>query len=140
GIDIRETLRHWHAGDLYVKEIPPARGSVDAVVFLFDVPADPHRYVWRTTWLAEHQEESTIGLYATDFRKDAVGPGIGRAIYGGVFFLFPPRYVPDIWTDPRIPALDTLEEKLLAAACLHAEERHVVVVSPCPLKAAWRRI
>ena len=27
GIDIRETLRNWHTGDLYVKEIPPARGT-----------------------------------------------------------------------------------------------------------------
>ncbi|MEE9275263.1 MAG: hypothetical protein V3V62_08140, partial [bacterium] len=41
GLDIRETLRNWHTGDLYVKEIPPARGSLDVVIFLFDTPADP---------------------------------------------------------------------------------------------------
>ena len=29
---------------------------------------------------------------------------------------------------------------MLAAACMHCEERHVVVVSPCPLKADWRRL
>ena len=26
GIDIRETLRNWHTGDLYVKVVPPSRG------------------------------------------------------------------------------------------------------------------
>src|SRR5690606_7465497 len=29
GIDIRETLRNWHTGDIYVKEIPPSRGKID---------------------------------------------------------------------------------------------------------------
>ncbi|MBT4094843.1 MAG: hypothetical protein HOE85_12820, partial [Nitrospinaceae bacterium] len=29
GIDMRETLRNWHTGDLWVKELPPARGSLD---------------------------------------------------------------------------------------------------------------
>lgn len=140
GIDIRETLRYWHTGDLYVKDIPPARGGVDAVCFLFDVPADPQLYAWRTTWHAEHNEESTIGLFATDFRKDLVGPGIGRSTYGGVFFLYPPRYIPDVWTDPRLPRPKPLEEQLLGAAIFHSQERHVVVVSPCPLKASWRRM
>ena len=41
GIDIRETLRNWHTGDLYVKVLPPSRGSIEAVVFLFELPADP---------------------------------------------------------------------------------------------------
>ena len=35
GIDIRETLRNWHTGDIYVKNFPPNRGSVDVVVMLF---------------------------------------------------------------------------------------------------------
>ena len=29
GLDIRETLRNWHTGSLYVKEIPPSKGSLD---------------------------------------------------------------------------------------------------------------
>ena len=41
GIDIRETLRNWHTGDLYVKVIPPSRGSIEIVVFLFDLPGRP---------------------------------------------------------------------------------------------------
>ena len=38
GLDIRETLRNWHTGDLYVKVFPPTRGSLDCVVMLFDSP------------------------------------------------------------------------------------------------------
>ncbi|MGL5096635.1 MAG: hypothetical protein ACRDD1_13660, partial [Planctomycetia bacterium] len=140
GVDIRETLRNWHTGDIYVREIPPARGGLEVVLFLFDVPADPSKYPWRTTWLAEHQEESTLGLFATDFGEDMVGPGIGRAQYGGVFFLFPPRYIQDVWTDPRLRRTGSLEERLLEAAVFHSAAKHVAVVSPCPLKASWRRI
>jgi hypothetical protein len=119
GVDIRETLRNWHTGDLYVKVVPPSRGSIEAVVFLFDVPADPARYTSRATWYAEHSEESTLAFYATDHMADLIGPGIGRAEYGGALFLFPPRPVPDVWTDRRLDSAETLEERLLAAAFLH---------------------
>lgn len=44
GLDIRETLRNWHTGDLYVKVLPPSRGALDCVVMLFDSPADPREY------------------------------------------------------------------------------------------------
>jgi hypothetical protein len=140
GLDIRETLRNWHTGDLYVKVLPPARGSVEVVVLLFDVPADPRRYPFRTTWFAEHAEESTLAYFATDPLKDLVGPGIARAEYGGAMFLFPPRPIPDIWTDRRLDFADTLEERLLAAALLHSQERHVALVSPRPPPASWRRL
>ena len=46
--------------------------------------------------------------------KNLVGPGIAQAEYGGALFLFPPRPIPDIWTDPRLDFADTLEERLLA--------------------------
>ena len=68
GLDIRETLRNWHTGELYVKVTPPTRGSLDCVVMLFDSPADPRDYPWRTTWMAEHHDESTLALFATNFR------------------------------------------------------------------------
>jgi hypothetical protein len=140
GIDIRETLRQWHTGDLYVKVFPPARGSIDCVVFLFDVPADPARYVHRATWYAEHAEESTLAFFATDPMKNLIGPGIAQAEYGGAFFLFPPRPVYDIWQDPRLDFAETLEERLLAGAFLHSKERHVAVVSPGMPPASWRRL
>lgn len=140
GIDIRETLRNWHTGDLYVKVMPPDRGSIEAVVFLFDVPADPERYTNRTTWYAEHPEESTLAFFATNPMDDLVGPGIARAEYGGALFLFPPRPIPDIWSDPRLDFCDTLEERLLAAALLHSRECHVALASPRPPVASWRRL
>jgi hypothetical protein len=140
GIDIRETLRNWHTGDLYVKVLPPSRGSIEVVVFLFDVPADPKLYTNRTTWYAEHPAESTLAFYATDPFKNLVGPGIAQAEYGGALFLFPPRSIPDVWIDPRLDFTDTLEERLLAAAFLHSKDRQVAVVSPTLPRAAWRRL
>jgi hypothetical protein len=140
GIDIRETLRNWHTGDLYVKVLPPSRGSIEVVVFLFDVPADPEAYTHRTTWYAEHPEESTLAFYATDPMKNLVGPGIAQAEYGGALFLFPPRPIPDIWDDPRLDFADTLEERLLAGAFLHSQDRHVAVVSPGLPPGSWRRL
>ena len=59
GIDIRETLRNWHTGDIYVKELPPSKGKIDTVVIIFDSKND-HRYPHRATWYAEHNEESTL--------------------------------------------------------------------------------
>ncbi len=140
GLDMRETLRHWHTGELYVKVLPPTRGSIEVVVFLFDVPADPRRYPFRTTWFAEHDQESTLAFYSTDPLQNLVGPGIARAEYGGALFLFPPRHFPNLWTDGRLDFTDTLEERLLAGALLHSRERHVALVSPKPPPASWRRL
>jgi hypothetical protein len=140
GLDMRETLRNWHSGELYVKVFPPTRGSLDCVVMLFDSPADPRDYPWRTVWHAEHDEESTLSLFATNFMENMVGPGIAMATYGGAMMLFPPRPIPDIWSDAQFDFADTLEERLLAAACHHSEERHIALLSHAPPGAGWRRL
>lgn len=140
GLDIRETLRNWHTGDLYVKVQPPTRGTLDCVIMLFDSPADPRDYPWRTTWMAEHHDESTLALFATDFRTEMVGPGIGLSTYGGALFLFPPRPIYDVWSDRRLNFADTMEERLLAAGCLHSRERHIALLSEVPPGAGWRRL
>ena len=140
GIDIRDTLRNWHTGEIYVKEIPPTKGKLDAVVMIFDSPADPRDYTWRSTWFAEHQNESTLAFFATDFMQEMVGPGIGLATYGGALFIFPPIPIPDIWFDPRLDFTDTMEERVLAAACLHASCPHVALLSPLPPSVGWRRL
>jgi hypothetical protein len=140
GLDLRETLRNFHTGDLYVKVLPPSRGSLDCVVMLFDSPADPRQYPWRVTWFAEHQDESTLALFATDFTKEFVGPGIGQATYGGALFLFPPRPIPEIWTDRRLNFAGTLEERLLAAGCLHSQFPHVVLLSESPPGMGFRKL
>lgn len=140
GIDIRETLRHWYDGDLYVKIHPPVRGGLDCVIMLFDTPADPREYKWRATWFAEHAEESTLAFFATPFEDQPVGPGICMATYGGALFLFPPRSIHDIWRDRRFDFSTTLEERLIAAGCKHAQCRQVALLSPVAPGHNWRKI
>lgn len=140
GLDIRETLRNWHSGELYVRIFPPARGKIDCVVMLFDSPADPRDYPWRITWHAENHDESTLTLFATDFNKDVIGPGIALARYGGCMFLFPPRPIVDVFRDPRFDFTDTLEERLVAAALHYSREKHIALLSYKPPGAGWRRL
>ena len=97
-------------------------------------------YGWRSTWFAEHPNESTLAFYATNFMDEMVGPGIGLATYGGAMFLFPPIPIVDIWSDPRLDFVDTMEERILAAACLHSRSQHVALLSPLPPGAGWRRL
>lgn len=139
GIDIRETLRHWYDGDIYVKVMPPSIGTLDSCVMLFDTPADPKDYPWQSTWFAEHKDESTLAFFATDFRNEMIGPGIAVATYGGSLFIYPPLAIPDVWSDPRLEFVTSLEERLIAAACMHSRERHVALLSPRPPIASWRR-
>ena len=140
GIDIRDTLRHWYEKQIYVKVLPPSRGKLDCVAMLFDSPADPRDYPWRTTWFAEHENESTLAFYASDLTKELVGPGIALSSYGGAMFLFPPIHIPDIWRDPRLDFTETLEERLLAAACLHSRSPHIALLSALPPGAGWRKL
>jgi len=140
GIDIRDTVRNWHTGEIYVKVLPPNKGKLDVAVMLFDSPADPREYPWRTTWFAEHKDESTLAFYATDFQAKPVGPGICLAHYGGAMFIYPPVMIPDIWSDPRLDFASTLEERLIAAGCLYSTCRHVALLSPAPPGQAWKKI
>ncbi len=140
GIDIRDTVRNWHTGEIYVKVLPPTRGKMDTAVMLFDSPADPREYPWRTTWFAEHANESTLAFYATDFTQQPVGPGICLGNYGGALLIFPPVAIADVWQDPRLDFATTLEERLLGAACLHSQCKHIALLSSAPPGHAWRRI
>ena len=94
----------------------------------------PHNLVRRT------RRGVDTGLLRDRPMKNLVGPGIAQAEYGGALFIFPPRPIPDVWTDPRLDFTDTLEERLLAAAFLHSRDRHVAVVSPKLPPASWRRL
>jgi hypothetical protein len=140
GIDIRDTLRNWHKGDIYVKVEPPVRGRLDCAVMIFESPADPRDYPYRTTWFSEFEWESTLAFYATDFRKEAVGPGICLSTYGGAMFLYPPQQFPDIWTDRDFDFTETLEERLLAAACTYSTSKQVALLAPLPPGAGWRKL
>ena len=146
GIDMRETLRHWDPRygrkirEIYVKDVPPSRGTLEIVVFLFEVPADPEKFSWQATWYAEHENESTLSFYASPFLENMTGPGIGQSLYGGMFFLFPPRPIPNIWDDPHLQFTQTLEERLIAGAAAHSLTPYFAVVSPVPPRLQWKQI
>jgi len=140
GLDLRETLRHWYDGSLYVKVNPPSIGQVNVTVMIFDPEPDPREYSWRTTWFSEHPEESTLAFFATPFHKQLIGPGIAMATYGGSMFIYPPRPIADIWKDPELDFADTLEQRLVAAACMHSESKHVALLSPTPPGFALKKI
>ncbi|MDB5049351.1 MAG: hypothetical protein JWO30_2422 [Fibrobacteres bacterium] len=129
GIDIRETLRNWTTGGIYVKEIPPAKGRVDTVVIIFDEDNDD-RYPSRTTWYAEHDEESTLTFFATDPLVKLIGPGIAESEYGGLSLLFPPRPVRNVFEMPLEEfGFHSLSEQLLYGALLNSEEKSVAYVA-----------
>ncbi|MFM2095982.1 MAG: hypothetical protein RIS70_3106, partial [Planctomycetota bacterium] len=62
------------------------------------------------------------------------------ATYGGALFLYPPIPIPDIWHDPRLDFCETLEERLLGAACLHSRCPQIALLSPLLPGAGWRRL
>ena len=107
---------------------------------LFDSPADPREYPWRTTWFAEHKGESTLAFFASDFHQQPIGPGICLANYGGAMFLYPPVSIPDIWHHPEFDFTTTLEERLIAATCFYSQCRHVALLSPLPPGRAWQKL
>ncbi len=139
GIDLRETIRRWHEGRLYVRETERVSGDAGAVVVIFDEdPGD--RYPWLTTWLGEHSNESDMAFYSTRPFDNLVGPGIGRAEYGGFMMTLPPGRLMDVWTAPDYDFAESKPERLLLAALDYSLERHVVYVGPRPPRAIFRQI
>jgi hypothetical protein len=132
GLAIRETLRDLPLRKIHVKVEPRIPGKVGAVVFIFEEDDDGTRFPLRMTWMAEHQQESTLAFYATNFLDDMVGPAIGRSRYGGCMFLYPPIPIPDVWDDLRFEKARRPSERLLLAALFHARDRFVAYVSARP--------
>lgn len=128
GIDIRETLRNWHTGDIYVKEIPPSRGKIDTVVIIFDDSHDQN-YSHCATWYAEHQEESTLSFYATDPFENLIGPGIAQCSYGGLALLYPPRQIPNVFELTKDLHLPNLAVRLTLGSLLFSQERVVAYIA-----------
>lgn len=129
GIDLRETIRNWHTGNIYVKEIPPPpKGNVDTVVIIFDEDHD-ERYTQQTTWYAEHDEESTLTFYGTDPFSNLIGPGVGKCVYGGLSLLFPPRNIPCAFQLTKNLGFSKLSHRLLFGALLHSKEKYIAYVS-----------
>jgi len=139
GIDIRETIRNWHQKKIYVRKSDRLAGEVGAVVVIFDEDLDD-RYQYLTTWLGEHQNESDMSFYSTFPFEHLVGPGIGRAEYGGYLMTLPPRRLFDVWSDTDYDFAESKPERLLMAALDYSVERFVVYVAAKPPRSIFRSI
>ena len=139
GVDIRETIRNWHQRKIYVRKADRLTGEVGAVVVIFDEDRTD-RYHYRTTWLGEHQNESDMAFYSTFPFEHLVGPGIGRAEYGGFLMTLPPRRLFDVWSDPDYDFAESKPERLLMAALDYSVERFVVYVAARPPRSIFRSI
>ncbi len=139
GIDMRETIRNWHEQRIYVRQFQKAHGDVGAVVVIFDEDRE-NRYPYLTTWLGENQNESDMAFYSTNPFDKLVGPGIGRAEYGGFLMSLPPRRMFDVWADPDYDFAETKPERLLLAALDYSLERFVVYVAARPPRSIFRNI
>jgi hypothetical protein len=139
GIDIRETIRNWHKKSIYVRQMQRVGGEAGAVVIIFDEDAK-NRYRYLTTWLGEHQNESDMAFYSTEPFEHLVGPGIGRAEYGGLLMTLPPRRMFDVWNDPDYNFAESKPERLLLAALDYSVDRYVVYVAAKPPRSIFRSI
>lgn len=139
GIDIRETIRNWHEGKIYVRHSERINGDVGSVVVIFDEDRDD-KYEYLTTWLGEHQNESDMAFYSTYPFEHLVGPGIGRAEYGGFLMTLPPRRMYDVWADPDYDQAETKAERLLWAGLDYSIGKIVVYVAPKPPRSMFRTI
>lgn len=144
GLDVRETIRHWPEGKLYIKSRgrPPAGVGSVVVIFNEDAPEEneshAEKYPWKTTWLGEHAQESDMAFYATPMTANVVGPGISRCEYGGFMMSYPPRRMRDIWSDPDYLDFRNKAEILLAAAIDYALQPLIVYVGAKPPRSAMK--
>ena len=139
GVDVRETVRNWHQRKIYVRETQRVSGEFGSVVVIFDEDRDD-RYTYLTTWLGEHQNESDMSFYSTQPFDQMVGPGVGRAEYGGFLMTHPPRRLYDVWGDPDYEVAESKAERLLLAALDYAVARNVVYVASKPPRSIFRSI
>ena len=130
GIDLRETIRHWYSGTIYVQENMMIRGSVDSLVVIFD--EEGSKYPYTMTWLGEHNQESDMAFYATDPEQRPMGPGIRKAVYGGLLMTMPPGRLYDVFGDPTYRMAANYAERLLLAAVDYGFERFVLYAAPKP--------
>lgn len=130
GIDLRETIRNWHTGKIYVQECQTIKGEADSLVVIFD--EDSSNYPYTMTWLGEHNQESDMAFYATNPSERSVGPGIHKAIYGGFLMTMPPGRLYEVFSDPYYRHAQSHAERLLMAALDYSLEKFVIYAGPRP--------
>ncbi len=143
GLDLRETVRRWYEKTLYVRIEQAVRGRAGDVVIVFEdepLGADDPKYPWHMTWQGEHEGEGDMAIFSTDPFERIVGPGIGRALYGGVLLHKPPGTMFEVWEDEFFRDARTKAEILLLAALDHSTERLIVHVAPAPPRQQLRHL
>jgi len=138
GIDVRETIRNWSEGRIYVRELGRAPGGVGSIVVICD--EDENAYPYEQTWLGEHDQESDMAFYSTDPAQGIVGPGICRVTYGGLLLSYPPQRMADVWADPDYRLAETKAEVLLLAALDYTVEPIVVHVAKRPPRSVIHQL
>jgi hypothetical protein len=139
GIDMRETIRKWYEGRIWVRQFQKIQGDVGSIVVIFDDDRDD-RYPYTTTWLGENQNESDMAFYSTLPFDHLVGPGIGRAEYGGFLMSLPPRRMYDVWHDADYEFAESKSERLLLAALDYSIHHYVVYVAAKPPRSIFKTI
>ena len=139
GIDMRETIRKWYEHRIYVRQFQKLRGEVGSVVVIFDEDRD-NRYPYMTTWTGESQNESDMAFYSTFPFDNLVGPGIGRAEYGGFLMSLPPHRMYDVWRDVDYEYAESKSERLLLAALDYSIHHYVVYVAAKPPRTIFKTI
>jgi hypothetical protein len=122
-----------------VRQFEKLAGEVGSVVVIFDEDRND-RYRYLTTWLGENQNESDMAFYSTHPFDHIVGPGIGRAEYGGFLMTLPPRRMFDVWSDSDYEFAETKPERLLLAGLDYSVQRYVVYVAARPPRSIFRSI
>ena len=140
GIDMRETIRNWHERKIYVRQFDRLHGEVGAVVVIFDEDTRgplhlPDHLAGRTP-----ERDRDMAFYSTHPFDNIVGPGIGRAEYGGFLMTLPPRRMFDVWSDGDYEFAESKPERLLMAALDYSMERYVVYVAAKPPRSIFRSI
>lgn len=130
GVDVRETIRRFYEGKVFVRDAAPLAGEVGSVVVIFDEDRD--RYPWEVTWWGEHDQESDMAFFATRPEDRVVGPGVARCEYGGYLLSYPPRRLYDVWDDPWYQGAASAAERLLMAGVEYSLERLVAYVAARP--------
>ncbi len=132
GLDLRETIRRWVEGKIFVFEQRRISGRVGSVVVIFDEDPDDDRFPWKLTWLGEHAQESDMAFYATPVGQAMVGPGISRCHHGGFMLTYPPLRVYDVWADRFFDQARDKPERLLLAGIDYSQEKYIVFVAAKP--------
>ena len=81
-----------------------------------------------------------MAFYSTFPFDNLVGPGIGRAEYGGFLMSLPPRRMYDVWQDADYEFAESKSERLLLAALDYSIHHYVVYVAAHPPRSIFKTI